>query len=136
MVIGLFSVANILLAASFAGMGCLISVLTRDKSRAAGLALLAWFLFVVLFDVALLGVLVFSGGNATERAVFPYLLMLNPIDVFRLASLEALPGSAGNVFVAMTERLGENPVTLYGALLFCSVFPFALSLLRFRRQEV
>ena len=56
--------------------------------------------------------------------------------MFRLASLEALPGSAGNVFVAMTGQHGYNPVTLYGALLFWSVFPFALALLRFRRQEV
>ena len=135
-VIALFSIANILLAASFAGMGCLISVLTRDKSRAAGLALLSWFVFVVLFDLALLAVLVFSGGNAMERAVFPYLLMLNPIDVFRLVSLEALPPSAGNVFVAMTGQHGYNAVTLYGALLFWSVFPFSLALLRFRRQEV
>jgi len=126
-----------LLGASFAGTACLISVLTRDKARAAGMALLTWFLLVVLFDLLLLAVLVVSGGNAVERAVYPYLLLLNPIDVFRLANLVSLGGAAGNdVFLAMTAAHAYHPALLYAALVAWAGAPFGLALLRFRKQEV
>lgn len=126
-----------LLGASFAGMACAISVAARDKSRAAGLALLVWFATVLLFDLLLLAVLVVSGGNATERAIFPHLLLLNPVDVFRLVNLLALgEGSRKDVFVAMAGVHAYRPVVLYGALLAWAVGPFVLALAIFRKQEV
>jgi Cu-processing system permease protein len=126
-----------LLGASFVGMGCLISVATRDTSRAAGLALLAWFGSVIAFDLVLLAVLVVSGGNALERTVFPYLLLFNPVDVFRLVNLTALGGAAGNdVFMAMTAAHAYSPALLYAALVAWALWPFALALAAFRKQEV
>lgn len=135
--IGRFVVSAGLLGASFAGMACLISALTREKSRAAGLALLTWFALVVVFDLALLALLVGSGGNQLERAVYPYLLLLNPVDVFRLVNLTALGGGAGNqAFLAMTAAHAYRPALLYGALFFWVLTPFLLALLVFRKQEV
>jgi len=126
-----------LLGASFVGIGCLISVLTRDKSRAAGMALLAWFVLVVLFDLLLLAVLVASGGNATERAVYPFLLLANPIDVFRLLNLGALGAGAGNdAFLAMSAGRTYELWTLFVVLGVWAIAPIALALLAFRQQEV
>lgn len=135
--IGSFMLSASLLGASFVGLACLISVSAREKARAAGLALLVWFLLVVLFDLLLLAVLVISGGNEIERAIFPYLLMLNPIDVFRLINLVGLGGSGGNaVFLAMTAGHAYNVGVLYAALAVWLVAPFTIALLAFQRQEV
>lgn len=135
--IGLFLSSACLLGLGFVGLACLISVLTREKARAAGLALLAWFVLVVLFDLLLLGMLVMSGGNAFERAVFPYLLLLNPIDVFRLINLIGLKSGGGNsFFLAMTAAHAYPMSVLYGTLLAWTALPFGLALWLFRRREL
>ena len=136
-VIAVFIFTTVLLGASFAGMACAISVVARDKSRAAGLSLLTWFIFVVLFDLTLLGVLVATGGNPVERAVFPYLLLLNPVDVFRLINLQGLEsGDGGNIFLAMTGAHLYHPALLYIAMGVWSACLFMVSLMMFRRHEV
>lgn len=132
-----FVVSGSLLGASFVGMACLISVVTRDKSRAAGIALLVWFGLVIVFDLLLLAALVASGGNGFERLIYPYLLLLNPIDVFRLVNLMGLGAGAGNeTFVGMTGGHHYQPLALYAVLVLWSLAPFAASLMVFRRQEL
>ncbi len=135
--IGTFIFSASLLGASFVGLACLISVLAREKARAAGLALLVWFALVVLFDLVLLAVLVISRGNDIERAIFPYLLMLNPIDVFRLINLVGLGNGAGNaVFLAMAAGHVYQIGVLYGALAAWTLAPFALALRAFQTREI
>lgn len=132
-----FILSASLLGASFVGLACLISVTTGSKSRAAGLALIAWLASVVLFDLALLALLVVSGGNPVERAVYPWLLLGNPVDVFRLVNLAALGSGAGNeLLTGMTAGQAYPPALLYGALLAWAVLPFAGAALAFRGKEV
>lgn len=129
--------SSALLGACFAGAAAVVSVLTRDKSRAAGLALLAWFVLVILFDLLLLALLVASGGNGLEQAVYPYLMLCNPIDVFRLVNLTALGGGSGNeVFLGMTAAHHYSLPLLYGTLIAWTLAPFGLALFLFRRQEL
>ncbi|TAM59601.1 MAG: ABC transporter permease [Rhodanobacter sp.] len=135
--IGNFIASASMLGASFVALACVISVITDDKSRAAGLALVMWFASVVLFDLALLAVLVFSGGNHAEQAVYPYLLLLNPIDVFRLINLTTLGHGAGNdLFMGMTASHVYHPAMLYLVMLSWIVVPFWIALSVFRRKEV
>lgn len=125
------------LGASFVGLACLISVATTSKSRAAGLALLGWLASVVLFDLVLLALLVASGGNAIERAVYPYVLLLNPVDVFRLVNLAPLGDGAGNeLLTGMTAGHAYPPALLYAVLLGWATLPFAWAALAFRKKEV
>ena len=132
-----FIVSASMLGASFIGLGCVLSVVTDDKSRAAGLALITWLVTVVMFDLALLAILVVSGGNPIEQAVYPYLLLLNPIDVFRLINLTALGDGAGNdLLLGMTGRHAYAPAVLFLVLLAWMLAPFALALFLFRRKEV
>ncbi|MCC5809812.1 MAG: ABC transporter permease [Ectothiorhodospiraceae bacterium] len=89
----LFIVSAVLLGWVFLALAYLISVLTREKARAAGLALLVWFLFVLVYDLALLGLLVGTEGQV-GAGLFRVLLMLNPTDVFRLVNLTGFEESA------------------------------------------
>lgn len=132
-----FILSASLLGASFVGFACLISVLTTSKSRAAGMALIGWLASVVLFDLVLLALLVVSGGNPVERAMYPYLLLLNPVDVFRLVNLAALGDGAGNeLLTGMTAGHAYPAALLYGVLLAWAALPFAWAALAFRGKEV
>jgi Cu-processing system permease protein len=82
---------SVLLGRAFLSVGVLVSVLASDRARASGLAIALWFFFVLVFDLLLLGVLVASGGRLGEAAqAFPYLLLLNPADVFRILNVFSL----------------------------------------------
>ncbi len=63
-----------------------LSSLCAEKSTAAGLALGVWFFFVLVFDLALLALLVLSKGQFNPQGL-PWLLLLNPTDVYRLINL-------------------------------------------------
>jgi Cu-processing system permease protein len=45
-----------------------------------------WFFFVLIFDMVLLGILVVTEGRLRAE-LFPYLLLINPTDIFRLVNL-------------------------------------------------
>lgn len=135
--IGNFVLSASMLGASFVALASVISVTTADKARAAGLALVTWLLTVIIFDLCLLAVLVFSGGSPWEQAIFPHLLYLNPIDLFRLINLTTLGSGSGNeLFMGMTATHVYRSWALYLALLLWIVVPFALAQFLFRRKEV
>jgi Cu-processing system permease protein len=135
--IGTFIISTTLLGVSFVALACLISAAVKEKAQAAGLALLAWLALVILFDLVLLAVLVLSGGNAAEQALYPWLLLLNPIDVFRLINLTGLGGHGGNAFfLAMSGTHAYSPAVLYGALLAWTALPLAAAAALFAKTEI
>jgi Cu-processing system permease protein len=76
---GGFVLSALLLGLAFLSMAMLMSVLARDRTRASGMAIALWFLFVLVFDLGR------TGGEA-----LPYLLLLNPADVFRILNVFSL----------------------------------------------
>lgn len=73
----------VLLGASFLSAAYLVSSMVRQSSAAAGMAFGLWIVMVVLYDLGLLGALIFDGGGSFTATVFPWLLVLNPADAFR-----------------------------------------------------
>ncbi|MDO9598050.1 MAG: ABC transporter permease subunit [Azoarcus sp.] len=102
-----FMASSVLLGCAFLSLAVMLSVFAADRTRASGLAIAMWFFFVLVFDLLLLGALVVSGGQWGGE-IFPYLLLLNPADVFRILNIFAL----------------EDVRTLYG---LATVFPPALA---------
>jgi Cu-processing system permease protein len=84
-----FLFSSVLLGLAFLSLAVLLSVVARDRTRASGLAIALWFFFVLVFDLLLLGLLVAAGGEA-GGAWFPYLLLFNPADVFRILNVISL----------------------------------------------
>ncbi len=89
----LFIASAVLLGWVFLALAYLVSVVTREKAKAAGLALLVWFLFVLVYDLALLGLLVGTEGRL-DGSLFRLLLLANPTDVFRLVNLAGFEETA------------------------------------------
>ncbi|WP_018992005.1 ABC transporter permease [Aromatoleum toluclasticum] len=102
-----FMLSSVLLGLAFLSLAVMVSTFAADRTRASGMAIALWFFFVLVFDLLLLGALVVTGGKYGGE-IFPYLLLLNPADVFRIL----------NIFTLDDVR------TLYG---LATVFPRALA---------
>ncbi|MCC5857916.1 MAG: ABC transporter permease [Ectothiorhodospiraceae bacterium] len=119
----LFIISAVLLGWVFLALAYLISVVAREKARAAGLALLVWFVFVLVYDLALLGLLVGTEGRL-DGGVFRFLLLLNPTDVFRLVNMTGFEEAAAasgllSVFGDQSHSMG----LLLSILIAWIVFP-------------
>lgn len=84
-----FMLSSVLLGMAFLSLAVAVSVIASDRARASGLAIALWFFFVLVFDLLLLGALVVTGGSYGGE-IFPYLLLLNPADVFRILNIFSL----------------------------------------------
>ncbi|WP_420916450.1 ABC transporter permease [Pseudophaeobacter leonis] len=80
---------SILLGAVFLVLGYAISALASSTTSAAGLSAGLWLVFVVLFDLALLGAVVMDSGGAFTQSVFPWVMVANPADAFRIWNIAA-----------------------------------------------
>lgn len=132
---GLFISSAIFLGWAFLAVAYLISVTTREKARAAGLALIVWFLFVLVYDLALLGILVGTEGRV-DAGVFRVLLLLNPTDVFRLINLtgfEEIAASSG--LLAVAGEQGYPVSMLLGILLAWTAVPLAVAAMLFAARR-
>ena len=81
--------SSVLLGATFLGAGYALSALAKRPSGAAGLAIGLWLGLVVLYDLALLALIVADGGGAFTTNALPAALLANPADAFRLFNLSA-----------------------------------------------
>ena len=121
---GRFILSSTLLGWVFLALAYVLSSKASEKSSAAGLALGVWFLFVLVFDLVLLALLVFSEGRFSPEAL-PWLLLLNPADIYRLINLSGFEG--GNAMGVLSLG-GDLPVP--GAVLWlCLLFWVGASLL-------
>ena len=127
-----FVLSALLMGMSFLSLAVLVSVVARDRTRASGAAIVLWFLFVLVFDLVLLGVLVATAGHYGGD-IFPYLLLLNPTDVFRILnvfSTEDVRSAYG--LVNMVPPLVSNIGVLTTVMLGWIVVPLAIANWRFR----
>ncbi|GAA0348443.1 ABC transporter permease subunit [Bowmanella denitrificans] len=114
---GRFILSAILLGWVFIAMAYVLSCRAREKSSAAGMALGLWFFFVLLFDLALLALLVLSKGQLNPQWL-PWLLLLNPADIFRQLNLQGLDGASQLVGVmALGQDLPGSAAMLWSAML-------------------
>jgi Cu-processing system permease protein len=131
-----FILSATLLGWVFVAFAYLISVSVSEKSRAAGTALVVWFVFVLIFDLGLLGLLVSTGGKVGQD-VFPYLLLLNPTDVFRLANLACFePARTYAGLASIVDDQLLDPLALISILTLWVVLPFGLAAWRFQHREI
>ena len=128
--------SSVLLGAVFVALGYLISATVRERATAAGLAIGIWLVLVLLYDMALLGLLVADQGRTISAAAFNWLLLLDPADIFRLLNLAGL--SKTSLFAGMAglaEQMQFGRAVLLGALAAWVAVPLALAAFVFSRKE-
>jgi Cu-processing system permease protein len=128
---------SIMLGASFVSLGCLASTLVHERATAAGIAVGLWLFFVLIYDTALLGVLVADQGRIVNSSVLDALLLLNPADVYRLFNMTA--SHAVSVYSGMA---GPGDPASFPAPVFLAVLaawivvPMAIAIVAFRGRPL
>lgn len=128
-----------LITVIFVSLACLCAMLTRDKSKGIGIAILIWLFFALLFDGLLLFILFQFADYPIEK---PMIIMasLSPIDLSRIMmqlhmDVSALMGYTGAIF---KDFFGNTPgfLTAILLLLLWVAVPFWISLRKFKRKDL
>jgi Cu-processing system permease protein len=129
--------SSALLGAAFVALGTLASVKVRERATAAGIAVGVWLLFVIVYDTALLGILVADQGRLVTERALDVLLLFNPTDAYRLFNMTASEGASVYSGMAGLGEAGRlSPGVLLGALVVWMALPLALAIGLFRRKQV
>lgn len=128
--------SSVLLGAVFIAIGYLVSALVGERGTAGGIAIGIWLVFVLVYDMALLGLLVVDQGRTVTGGMLNVLLLMNPTDAYRLINLGG--GSAGAIsgMGGVADIATLAPAALLAALAAWAAVPLAAAILVFSRKEL
>lgn len=132
---GYFILSATLLGLSFTAIAYLISLLSSEKSKAAGIALITWFFFALVFDLGLLALLV-GTQSGLNQSMLTFLMTLNPADVFRLVNLAGLDSSDVNGALAVAINANLSQWQLFSILVGWIVLPLSVTSIIFKRKKL
>jgi Cu-processing system permease protein len=132
-------ISGLLLTLSFVSLAFLASVITRDKAKGIGLALVLWFYFSLVYDGLVLGILFSFNEYPLEKAML-ILTALNPTDLARIMVLmkmdiSALMGFTGAVFQDFFSTNYGLLVALFVLLLWV-VIPVSIATRIFQKKDL
>ncbi|MBP4140548.1 ABC transporter permease subunit [Flavobacterium sp. P4023] len=123
----------------FVALAFLSSILTRDKAKGIGIAIMAWLYFALLFDGLVLFLLFQLSDYPIEKAMI-IVTGFSPIDLARIQILlhldvSAMMGYTGAIF---KDFFGTSVGLLISFLLLCTwiIVPFLISLVKFRNKDL
>lgn len=130
---------GVVLTMVFVSLAFLGSVLTRDKAKAIGIALLFWFYFSLIYDGFLLW-FVYAFSDYPLEKITLALIALNPVDLARVIMLLQLDISAlmGYTGAFYKEFFGSGLGIFLSTLTlgFWIVIPFLISLRIFNKKDL
>ncbi len=134
--------ASVALTAIFLGVAALLAAtaIGRRRTRALALALVVWFVAVVLFDVAALGLASLLPSGPASRVLI-VAVIVNPVDAVRTATLLGIEGAAAFgaaslAFLRFTKGPLGAAAVLGLSLLVWIVAPTLAAIERLRRTDV
>lgn len=136
---GWLLLAGCLLTVIFAAVALLASVLTRDKARGIGIALLLWLYFSFIFDGLVLMVLFQFADYPLETPMIVF-SMLNPIDMARISFLlqidvSAMMGFTGALFQSYFESTLGIVISSVVLLIWIAM-PLWLAIRKFEKRDL
>ncbi|HPW64469.1 MAG TPA: ABC transporter permease subunit [Cyclobacteriaceae bacterium] len=132
-------VTGVFLTLVFVSLAFLSSVLTRDKSKAIGIALLFWFYFSLIYDGFVLWI-IYSFSDYPLEKVTLTLIAFNPVDLARIIMLLQLDISAlmGYTGAFYKNFFGSNMGVLFSSsiLFLWAIIPLLLALRIFNKKDL
>jgi Cu-processing system permease protein len=138
----LLVLSAVLLTAAFLALAALLAAGagTRSRTRALALAVVVWFVAVVLVDLAALGAAsLLPSGTASRLLVLS--VIVNPVGAVRTGALLAVEGTAAFgaaslAFLRLTRGPGGAAAALAGSIVLWIVVPAALAARRLGRADL
>ncbi len=126
-----------LLGAAFIAIGYVISVTVGDRAAAAGFAIGVWLVFVLIYDMALLGALVADQGRLLSAQIVNWLLLFNPADAYRMLNLGATSGARlFSGMAGLASDLRYSPAVMAAALGLWTAVPLGIAIVLFQRRQI
>ena len=131
--------SGVVLTMVFVSLAFLSSVLTRDKAKAIGIALMFWFYFALVYDAFILWVIYSFSEYPLENTTLA-LISLNPVDLARILMILKLDISAlmGYTGAFYKEFFGTAKGFIFSSsvLMLWIAIPFAFALRIFNRKDI
>ena len=132
-------VIGCLITLVFVALAFLSSILTRDKAKGIGIAIMGWLYFALLFDGIILYLLFQFSDYPIEKAMI-VVTAFSPIDLARIQILlhldvSAMMGYTGAIF---KDFFGTSLGLLISFSLLCLwiIIPFFISLIKFKNKDL
>ena len=130
---------GVFLSIIFSAIAMLAAVVTRDKAKGIGVAILLWLYFSLLFDGLVLFMLFQFSDYPLEKPMMA-VSMFNPIDLSRILILlkmdiSAMMGYTGAVFKDFFGT-GTGMLVSFAVLLLWIISPLWLSLRKFNHKDL
>lgn len=136
---GMMLIVGCLISVVFVALAFLSSILTRDKAKGIGIAIMTWLYFALLFDGMVLFLLFQFSEYPIENAMVG-LTALSPIDLARIQILlhldvSAMMGYTGAIF---KDFFGTSLGLIISFMLLCLwvIVPFFVSLVKFKNKDL
>ena len=137
----LLVLGSLSITAVFLGIAALIAFGSPGRrARPLALALVVWFVAVLLYDVAALGIAsLLPSGRASRLLILA--VLLNPVDAVRTGTLLGIEGTAAFgaaslAFLRFTRGVGNAAWLLALSLLVWLVLPTALAVWRLKKVDL
>lgn len=131
--------SGVLLTLVFVSLAFLASVMTRDKAKAIGIALLIWFYCALIYDALLLWVIYNFGEYPLEKPLLA-LIALNPVDLARVMMLLKLDISAlmGYTGAFYKSFFGSSMGILFSItiLMMWIIIPLIVAMRIFKKKDI
>jgi Cu-processing system permease protein len=123
----------------FISIAVLCSILTRDKARGIGIAIMTWLFLTLIYDGLVL-FLMFQFSDYPIEKPMVIVSALNPIDLARIMVLlqvdvSALMGYTGAVFKQIFGT-SFGLIVSFGLMMLWIIIPFLISLRKFKYKDL
>lgn len=122
----------------FTGLAFLAAVITSDKAKGIGLALVVWFYFALLYDGIVLSLLFYFSDYPLEKPMLAF-AALNPVDLSRITimmklDISALMGYTGALY---NEFFGTVMGTFlsFSFMAFWAIIPVWIAKRKFEKKD-
>lgn len=135
----MMNLVGLLISIIFIAIAMLCTILTRDKAKGIGVAIISWLFFALLFDGIILFLLFQLSDYPIEKPMIGF-TMLNPIALARILILlhldvSALMGYTGAIFKEFYGTKLGILITFF-VLICWSIIPFIISLKKFKTKDL
>lgn len=130
----IFMLNSVVLGIIFLSISFAVSILFTERARVIAFTVFLWLFFAVLYDLGLIGLLIVTKG-ALGNEIFSVLLILNPVDVYRILNFLSI----GELKVFLGLAAVELPAYMKAYVLWAIAalwvaFPLIMSYIFFKRK--
>lgn len=130
---------GMMISTIFISIAVLCSILTRDKARGIGFAIITWLFLTLIYDGLVL-FLMFQFSDYPIEKPMVIVSALNPIDLARIMVLlqvdvTALMGYTGAIFKHIFGT-SFGLIVSFGLMILWIVIPFLISLKKFKNKDL